>query len=177
MTSIDQARSLTDEIDMPQFRAAQWMTIGFAFLFFGVGAVRQYIAVWFQDLGIPHVGKIFLVLDYLFYFLGSLQAQRVINQLGCRFCLQAGSLVYRLLIASIWSGSELRSYVSKAASGIMASLLWTGQTLVLNRITDIELRSPRSAIFGHGIRQSWAIATRSSPVSTSRFSTDGRLSD
>lgn len=130
-----------DAISRPELQAAHWMTLAFAVLFFGVGAVQQYIAVWFQDRGIPHVGKNTLVLVYLFYFLGSFQAHRVINFLGCRFCMMAASLTYGLLIISIWSGSEILSYVAAAVSGLMASLLWTGQTIVLNRITDSKLRS------------------------------------
>jgi Ion channel regulatory protein UNC-93 len=130
-----------DGVDSKSYRAAHWMTLAFAVLFFGVGAVQQYIAVWFQDRGIPHVGKNTLVLVYLFYFLCAFQAHRVINFLGCRLCMIATSMTYVLLIVSVWSGSEILSYVIAAVSGLMASLLWTGQTIVLNRISDSKLRA------------------------------------
>jgi hypothetical protein len=121
--------------------AAVWMSLGIAVLFFGVGAVQQYIAVWFQDRGLPHVGKTTLVIVYLFYFMGAFQAHRIVNLLGTRICMMATALAYGLMIIALWSGSELLSYVTAAFAGLMASILWTGQTIVLSRISDSAARS------------------------------------
>jgi hypothetical protein len=140
MISIE-SQTATEDNDETNVQTSYWFTLACAVLFFGVGAVQQYIAVWFQERGLPHVGKNTLVLVYLFYFLGAFQAHRVINFLGCRTCMMATSLVYGALILSIWSGSELLSYLTAAMSGLMASLLWTGQTIVLNQISDSNLRS------------------------------------
>lgn len=130
-----------DQAESTSRLAAAWMSLGIAVLFFGMGAVQQYIAVWFQDRGLPHVGKTTLVLVYLFYFVGAFQAHRVVNFLGTRICMMATALAYGLLIVSVWSGSELLSYVTAAFGGLMASILWTGQTIVLNRISDSATRS------------------------------------
>lgn len=121
--------------------AAEQMTLGFAMLFFGVGAVQQYIAVWFQERGTPETGKTVLVLVYLFYFLGSFQAHRVVRHFGSRLCMCSTSLIYGLLVLSIWSGNEYLSYLSATLSGLAASTLWTGQNVVLNQISDGTLRS------------------------------------
>lgn len=135
------------ELSYNSVRSAYWMTIGFSILFFGVGAVQQYIAVWFQERGAPHVGKITLVVVYLFYFLGSFQAHRVLSLLGGRLCMMVTALTYGLLIVSIWSGLEWLSYITAAISGLTASLLWTGQNIVLNQISDAKLRSKAIAQF------------------------------
>lgn len=133
-------------------KAAYWMTLGFSALFFGVGAVQQYIVVCFQERGEPQVGKFTLILVYFCFFLGSLQAHRVVQIMGPRLCMVVTSLSYGLLVLSVWSGSILFSYVSAVLGGLSASFLWTGQNVVVNRIPNNESR--RTAISDFWVRYS-----------------------
>ncbi len=77
------------------------LSIGFGILFFGTGAVQQYIGIWFAERGEPTAAPTGLLLLYLAFLAAGTTTYPVIVRLGERNCLVMATAVYSAFIVAM----------------------------------------------------------------------------
>lgn len=123
------------------------LSIGFGILFFGTGAVQQYIGIWFAERGVPTAGPTGLLLLYLAFLAAGAITYPVIVRLGERNCLVMATAVYSAFIVALITLPTWGFYVAAILCGVAAAVLWAAQTNVLNSPVDDGVRAQASAVF------------------------------
>jgi MFS family permease len=112
------------------------LSIAFLFIFLGFNGAQQYLTAYFSEIKLLNVGFNSLVLIYLFFLIFEPLSAIIISKYGAKKCMVAGSLLYFLFIISLLNPSVITTYLTSVLLGIAASLLWTGQTSYLIRVSE-----------------------------------------
>ena len=80
---------------------ALYVHLGFAVLFFGIGAVQQFTTVWFKSISLPAVGKTALLFLYTSFFFASIFSHRFVEILGVKRCFMLSTVVYAAFILTL----------------------------------------------------------------------------
>lgn len=121
--------------------------LGFAVLFFGIGAVQQFTTVWFNSISQPAVGKTALLLLYTSFFFASIFSHRFVEILGVKRCFMLSTVVYAAFILTLCLANPVAIYVAAILCGLSASTLWTAFFFFLNSIEDVTQRKRESGRF------------------------------
>ena len=124
------------------------LSIAFLFLFLGFDGVQQYVTTFFVQAGLPAIGFKSLILVYLFFILGDPLSAIFVSKYGAKKSMILGGMSYSLFIFALTTKVILLVYIASILLGIGASLLWTGQTTFLTKMTTGKNRGKSAGFFG-----------------------------
>jgi len=145
------------------------LSIAFLFIFLGFNGVQQYLTAYFSEIKLPNVGFNSLVLIYLFFLIFEPLSAIIISKYGAKKCMILGSLFYFLFIISLLNPSVIITYLTSALLGIAASLLWTGQTSYLIRVSEEKSYGASTGFFSSFQSFGSAIGVFTSGILIARF--------
>jgi len=116
----------------PELRNVIQLGVGFLFVFFAFnsqGFIEETVIESFADDGSinKHAGYYSLSIIYATFTLANFIAAPVVEILGARWAMLAGSLCYTLFQAGFLFLNSPFLYASSALLGVGAAILWTGQ--------------------------------------------------
>lgn len=128
-------------------RNVRFMSVAFAFLFFGFDGIQQYITVFFDEANIRWVGFTTLIIVYVLFTLANPVAALIVGRIGARRSMMVAVSVYILFCLSLLTAMPWIIFMTAALLGVAAALLWTAQNSYLVRASDPEFYGTNSGFF------------------------------
>ena len=128
-------------------REVKLLSLSFAFILFGFGAVQQYLIPFFSDNGLIEVGFYSLILIYLFFMIFGPVSSVFVSKYGSKKCMLFGAIFYFIFIVSMLAKSHALIYLASVLVGIGASFLWTGQNTYIIKASNKEHYGANTGFF------------------------------